>query len=56
MRIMHLRRKLQARNRFLEMRLQRADHNEHERLAVSTERVLEEVRQLFPTLATQSLQ
>jgi hypothetical protein len=43
MRIMHLRRKLETRNRFLEMRLQRADHDEHERLGVAAERVLEEV-------------
>lgn len=48
MRIMHLRRKLQARDGFLQMRLQRRDHDEHERLAVSSERVLQEVRELQP--------
>lgn len=46
MRIMHLGGKLEAGNGFLEMGLQRADHDEHERLAVAAERVLEEVRQL----------
>ena len=46
MRIMNLCRKLQARNRFLQMRLERADHDEHEGFGVAAEGVLEEVGQL----------
>lgn len=46
MRIVHLCRELQAGNRFLQMRLERADHDEHEGLGVAAEGVLEEVSQL----------
>ena len=48
MRIMHLSRKLETRNRLLQMRLQRTNHNKHERLAVATERILQQPRQLSP--------
>jgi hypothetical protein len=47
MRIMNLCRKLQACNRFLQMCLQWADHDEHEGLGVAAEGVLEEVGQLY---------
>jgi hypothetical protein len=45
-RVMYLCRKLQTRHRLLQVSLQRRDHDEHERLAVAPERVLEEVCQL----------
>jgi hypothetical protein len=46
MRVMNLGRKFETRDRFLEMRLQRGHHDEHESFGVSTEGVLEEVCQL----------
>jgi len=46
MRVVHLCRKLETRNGFLQMGLQRADHDEHEGFGVAAEGVLEEVCQL----------
>jgi hypothetical protein len=40
MRVMHLRRKFETRNRLLQMRLQRANHDKHQSLRVATERIL----------------
>lgn len=37
---------LEARNRLIEVRLKRTDHDEHERLRIASKRVLQEVRQL----------
>jgi len=47
MRVVHLCRELETRDGLLEMGLQRADHDEHERLGVAAEGVLEEVCQLL---------
>ena len=38
--------KSQAGDRFFDMSLQRTDHDEHERLGVAAERILEQVREL----------
>jgi hypothetical protein len=46
MRIMHLSRELETGNRLLQMGLQRADHDEHERLGVAAKGVLKEVSEL----------
>jgi len=45
-RVVHLGGELEAGDCLLQMCLQRADHDEHKRLRVATERVLEEVGQL----------
>jgi hypothetical protein len=44
--VVHLRGKLQARQRLFYMSLKRADHDKHERLGVASEGVLEKVGQL----------
>lgn len=46
MRIMHLCRKLETGNRLLQVRLERANHDEHESLGVAAQRVLEEIGKL----------
>lgn len=48
MRIMHLGRKLKARQSLVEMSLQRANHDKHECFRVPTQGELEEVCQLLP--------
>lgn len=45
-RVVHLGRELEAGDCFLQVRLERADHDEHERLGVAAEGVLQEVCQL----------
>ena len=42
----YLRRKLQTRQRLAQMRLQRRNHDKHERLRISTQRMLEQICQL----------
>lgn len=46
MSVVHLGRKLQAGQRLRKVSLQRADHDEHERLGVSTERELKQICEL----------
>lgn len=47
MSIMYLCSKLQTGDRFLQMCLQRRDHDEHEGFRVTAKRILEEVSQLY---------
>jgi hypothetical protein len=47
MRIMYLGRKFETRQRLREMRLQRRDHDEHERFTVTAEGELEEICELY---------
>ena len=52
-RVVHLLRELETRDRFLEMGLERGDHDEHECFRVPAERVLEEVCQLRKMISIQ---
>jgi hypothetical protein len=58
MRIVYFCRELETRNRLLEMCLEGRDHDEHEGLGVTAQRVLEEVCQLITIsmCSTQSFQ